>query len=339
MPNITKTLSVSMLCAIYLFLAACATGVTQPDWVLGTSQKYPAQGWLTGHASADTQMDAKDRARAEIAKVFAVHVQAQSHDKQSYSAINGIEQSRQMITQQVTTSTNEVLRGAQIADTWQNPLTGIWHALAVLSRTRASQGLRQQIASLDAATRGILQTPADNRAGEAIFRQLALVAKAINLQQARAELNQRLQAVDATGRGVLAAWSVGELQARQQALLGQLVVAPQGTGEHADSLHAMLGAALSRAGLQVAPQAPYQVVARLDYSALPKQGQWYWVRGVLQVEVEDTQGISYGVRRWEIKQSATDAATAERRFVSEVARILDEQAASTLIELASSDVQ
>ncbi|HET9679282.1 MAG TPA: LPP20 family lipoprotein [Gammaproteobacteria bacterium] len=323
-----------ILCTLCL-LAACASTPQQPDWVLGTSNAYPAQGWLTGHGSADTRAEAENRARAEIAKVFAVRIQAQSHDEQRYIAVDGEAQSQQAITRQINTSTDEILHGAQIAETWQNPRTGVWHALAVLSRARASQGLRQKIASLDAATRGFLQNRAPETGDAAIFRQLALLDKAITLQKARAGLNQRLQAVDATGRGVPVTWSVGELQAQQQALLGKLVIAPQGAGEHADSLRAMLGAALSRAGLQVAPTASYQMLARLNYNTLPQQGEWHWVRGVLQVEVTDQQGISYGVRRWEIKQSATDAATAERRFVSEVAKILDEQAAATLIDLAT----
>lgn len=328
-----RAIRLIFLAGLSFLIAACAGMGTRerPAWVDGESAQHPAQAWLVGRGSAADQARAADRARADLAKIFAVRVQAESSDVQQYGSVNGQGELRQAVERSISTQTDELLRGVEIADYWQEPQTGVWHALAVLSRSRAGQALRQQIAALDDETRGYL---ARVRSGGGVFPRLALLDRAITLQRARGELNQTLQAVAATGQGMPAPWTVGELEAQRQALLGQIRIAPRGTGEHADSLRAMLGAALSRAGLNVAPQAPYLMTASLDYSALPRSGEWHWVRGVLQVEVSGADGLSHGVRRWEIKESATDAATAERRFVSKVAAILDREAAATLIELA-----
>lgn len=326
----SRLITSAFLC---LLTAACA-GLGKPErpaWIDGASAEHPEQGWLLGRGTAGSQSEAADRARADLAKIFSVQIQAESHDTQTYTEQGGTATSSQSAARTIHTRTDELLRGVQIADYWQDPQTRTWHALAVLSRSRAGQGLRQQIATLDDEIRGYL-TQAE-RGGE-IFPRLALLDRAIELQRARAALNQSLQAVALTGQGMPAPWTVGELEARRQALLGQVKIDARGEGEHADSLKAMLGSALSRTGLDVEPDARYILSGRLDYNALPRQGDWHWVRGVLEVELHDRSGISYGVRRWEIKESATDPQTAERRFVSKVQEILDARLVDTMVEFA-----
>lgn len=325
---------VSLVLSTALLLTACATGPrapAQPDWVDGESRQHPSNGYLTGRGQAASQAEAADRARAEIAKIFAVKINAESRDVQTFSSSgDNPAQEEWNVSRAVATSTDQLLRGVEIADYWQDKAVGTWHALAVLSRARAGQSLRQEVAALDDATRGFLDQA--DASGE-LFRRIALVSRALQLQRERADLNRALQAVDITGRGSPAPWNTGALEARRNALMQQIRITPEGVGEHRDSVRAMLGAALAKSGMSVAPTAPYTMTGSLDYNDF-KQQNWYWVRGTLQVAMTDRQGNALGVRRWELKTSATDAPTAERRFLDQVSKTLESELGPTIIGFA-----
>jgi len=311
-------------------LTACASTPQRPDWVDGLSAEYPQQGFLLGRGQADDQEQAADRARADLAKIFAVQVNASSSDTQSYTAQGGTGQDTLDVSRSVTTHTDQLLRGVEISDYWQDPVSQSWHALAVLSRLKAGQGLRQDIAALDARTRGLLQQA---KRGEQ-FHRIALVSQALLAQQQRADLNRTLQAVEITGRGVTPQWNTGELAAQRSALMAQVRITPRGAGNNADAVRAMLGAALAKAGITVAPSALYTMKAELDSDALPPRDNWHWVRGTLQVTLYDAKNNALGVERWELKASATDAPTAKRRFLDIAAETLEKNIEATLVRFA-----
>lgn len=311
-------------------LTACAGTPQRPDWVDGMSAEYPQQGFLLGRGQADDQEQAADRARADLAKIFAVQVNASSSDTQTYTAQGGTGQNALDVSRSVTTHTDQLLRGVEISDYWQDPVSKSWHALAVLSRLKAGQGLRQDIAALDARTRGLLQQA---KGGEQ-FHRIALVSQALIAQQQRADLNRTLQAVEITGRGVTPQYNTGELAAQRSALMAQIRITPRGNGDNADAVRAMLGAALAKAGITVAPSALYTMMAELDSDALPPRDNWHWVRGTLQVTLYDAKSNALGVERWELKASATDAPTAKRRFLDIAAETLEKDIEKTLVGFA-----
>lgn len=78
-----------LLLSIIAVISACAsTGKTpsdQPDWIDGDSKHYPKQLYLTGQGMADSLDNAKDRARADLAKQFEVAVHARSLQQQQFS--------------------------------------------------------------------------------------------------------------------------------------------------------------------------------------------------------------------------------------------------------------
>ena len=61
------------LIVLLLLLAGCASG--RPDWTeSGKSNEYPASRYLTGIGTAADLGTAKDRARANLAKIFSVKI-------------------------------------------------------------------------------------------------------------------------------------------------------------------------------------------------------------------------------------------------------------------------
>src|SRR5690242_12646772 len=171
-------------------LTACSSskpGDTRPDWVNGNSSQYPAATYLTGHGQSDNMALAKDRARAELAKNFSVNVSEQSTDTSSYSQDSGsgapTTKNSLDVSRNINTRTEQVLTGVEISDSWQDPKSLQYYALATLSRAKAATALRQQIGDLDAGTASSM-SQAQNSSD--LFDKIAAAGQAVDAQQTRA---------------------------------------------------------------------------------------------------------------------------------------------------------
>jgi len=178
-----KTIFFATLSAILVILAGCATKPpAPPDWVTGNSAKYQSAQYLTGRGQAGTQEEAKDRARADLAKVFQVAVVAESEDVQSFKtgSSGGAGQYEGQAARRITTSTDQIVRGIQIAEFWQDPVTKNYFALAVLPRLQAASSLREQISQLDDAVNSYI---GDSRKNTDLFLKIAAASRALDAQR------------------------------------------------------------------------------------------------------------------------------------------------------------
>ncbi|MGE5624130.1 MAG: LPP20 family lipoprotein [Bacillota bacterium] len=324
--------------AAFLLLTACGMSKpqdAQPDWVTGNSATYPAGSYLIGRGQADEMAVAKDRARAELAKVFSVNISEQTHDTSSYSQTNAggtpVMQNTMDVSRNVSTRTDQVLSGVNISDTWQDPKTHQYYALATLSRSQAAAAFRQQIGDLDAGTTAYL-SQAQNSSD--LFDKISAAGQAVDAQQTRAGLQRALQVVDVTGTGIPPQWPLAKLQADRAALLKQFQVSAAADGRNAEGVKKVLAGALGDAGFTVADGAPYTMTANLDAANLKPQGGWYWITGTLQVTLNGS-GRAHGVRRWDLKVSGTDPQLAEQRLMDQVAQYLQNDIQGTVLGFAS----
>lgn len=333
-----KTSARILSLAAFLLLTAC--GMTkpqdaQPDWVTGNSGSFPASSYLTGRGQADEMAVAKDRARADLAKVFSVNVSEQTHDVSSYSQTNAggtpVMQNTMDVSRNVSTRTDQVLSGVAISDSWQDPKTHEYYALATLSRSQASAALRQQIGDLDAGTTAYLNQ-AQNSSD--LFDKITAAGQAVDAQETRTGLQHALQVVDATGMGIPPNWPLAKLQADRAALLKQFQVSATADGRNPEAVKKLLAGALGDAGFTVVDGAPYTMTANLDAADLQPQGGWYWITGTLQVTLNGS-GRAHGVRRWDLKVSGTDPQLAEQRLMDQVAQYLQSDIQGTVLGFAS----
>jgi hypothetical protein len=319
-------------------LAACSSakpGDARPDWVNGNSSRYPAATYLAGHGQSDNMALAKDRARADLAKNFSVNVSEQSNDTSSYSQSgtdaaagkNSLDVSRN-----INTRTEQMLNGVEISDTWQDPKSLQYYALATLSRAKASTALRQQIGDLDAGTAASLNQ-AQNSSD--LFDKIAAAGQAVDAQQTRVSLQKELQVVDPSGMGIPSSWSLAKLQADRSALLKQLQVKAAADGQNAQAVQKLLAGALADSGFTVADGAPYTMTAGLNYSDLPPQGGWFWISGTLQVNLNGSDSRAHGVRRWDLKVSGSDRQIAQQRLMDQVAQYLQSDIQGTVLAFAA----
>jgi hypothetical protein len=335
-----KTPARSLLLALPLLLVACSSAVkpenARPDWILGTSAKYPSASYLTGRGDADTLAVAKDRARADLAKIFSVAVSEQTKDVSAYSQSSAggapTSQNSLDVSRNLSTRTDQVMQGVEITDSWQDPQTKEFYALAALSRPKADTALRQQITDLDAGTRAYM---ASAQGSADLFDRIAAASQAVTAQQQRAGLQQTLQVVDITGRGIPPAWPLSELEADRTALLKQLKIAAGANGHDADAVKQLLAGALADAGFTVVDGAPYSMNANLDYANLKPQGGWYWISGTLQVTLAGSDQRAHGVKRWDLKVSGSDPQLARQRLMDQVAQDLQTDIQATVLDFAS----
>ncbi len=334
-----KTLARISSIAAMLLLAACSNAKPEnarPDWILGNSAKYASNAYLTGSGQADSLAQAKDNARGDLAKIFSVNISEQSQDTSSYSQSNAggtaVMQNTMDVSRSISTRTDQVLSGVEISDTWQDPATHRYYALATLSRAKAGTALRQQITDLDAATRGYI---ASAQGSSDLFDKITASGQAVDAQQTRAALQKNLQVVDLTGNGIPPSWSLGQLQADRAALLKQLQISASADGHDQGQVQKILAGALANAGFTVADGAPFTVNADLDYANLKPQDGFYWITGTLQVTLAGGNR-AHGVHRWTLKVSGSDPQLAQQRLMDQVAQYLQSDIQSTVLGFAGS---
>lgn len=333
-----KLTSFASVIALASILTGCATKPVQPDWVAGESAKYPGAQYLSGRGIAGSQEEARDRARADLAKVFQVAVVADSEDVQSFKsdAAGGAGQYEGQATRRISTRTDQIVRGIQIAELWQDPATRNHYALAVLPRLQAAASLRQQIGQLD---EGIRTNIDQSRKSTDLFLKIAAASRALDLQMERDGVQKSLQVVDVTGRGLDPQFSAPKLKADLDELLKRVRVASQISGDSPAGLTEIVSGALAQAGfmLETGDHPDFALKARMNLTDMGLVNGWYWQRGTLEVTlVESANGRVRGTKRWPIKASAIDKETAAKRAMDQADEVLKKELGSAIIEMATS---
>lgn len=322
--------------AFTLFMGGCATKPSQPDWVGGDSAKYQNSQYLIGRGQAGTQEEAKDRARADLAKVFQVAVAVDSEDVQSFKtdAAGGAGQYEGQSSRRISTRTEQIVSGIQIAELWQDPATKYHYVLAVLPRLQAASGLRQQINLLDDAARNNIE---QSRKNTDLFLKIAAASRAISLQQEREGLQKSLQVVDIAGRGVEAQLSSSKLKSDLDELLKRVRIASQISNDSPAGFAEVIGGALAQAGfmIETGDHPDFVLKSRLNLSDTGLIDGWYWQRGTLEISLSEVDGGRIrGTKRWVIKSNATDRDTAARRAMDQADEVLRRELGAVIINMA-----
>ncbi len=334
----------TLLLSAIVFISACSSTGTknnnQPDWIDSHSKHYPAQLYLSGQGMADNLNDAKDRARADLAKQFEVAINERSLQQQQYSKQQQGDQSteklEQSVSRQLSTQTTRTIQGIEIADSWHDQANHRHYALAVLSRNKARQNFEQQINTLDEKSRQKLKQ-AESETDS--LRKTALVQQAINTQQQRLGIQSALQVVDASGRGKPATTSLAELKRTRDSLINNITLSPETRGTLAQKLQAILSGSVANAGFQVsaASQSDYTLLAEAKLDPPFKQKNWHWLRGTLELRLIDNSNNDIGVQRWPLKAASVTVEQAEQRLLSDIDAILKKELRTTMLGFSGSD--
>jgi len=334
----------TLLLSVIVLISAC-TGTTikkdnPPDWIDGRSKHYPAQLYLTGQGSADNLNDAKDRARADLAKQFEVAINERSLQQQQYDKQQQGEQSseklQQSISRQLITQTTRTVQGIEISDRWHDPSTHKHYALAVLSRNKAKQNFEQQINRLDQQSKQKIKQ-AESETDK--LKKTAFVQQAIDAQLKRQSIQSALQVVDTNGRGKPANISLAELIRTRDSLINKITLSPNTTGELEKQLQTILSSNSANAGFQISAddRGDYILTAEVKLDPPLKQHQWFWLRGTLELRLLDKNNNNIGLQRWPLKAASVTTEQTEQRLLSDINDIFKKELRTAVLSFGGSD--
>ncbi len=332
-----KTLAIALLS---LLLLACAGSGSrenppQPDWVNGPSAQFPVTRYLLGRGEGRSREQATERARADLARNIEVQVAAHSRDLVSATrSRRGDEEAatevQQAASQEIQTSTRQLLRGAQVSDLWQSPEDGRWHVLVTLDRLRTARDLRDEIGRLDEATRAAVNRA---RNSDDLLLKLAAAREAVAKQRRRVELQRVLNVVSPTGASLPPRWRLADLEDELKALKKRLRL--RVVADDADLRELAAGAANAAGFLPGAGEAAlYSLRLRLPTTPPEQRDGWYWQRGILRLTLEDAAGRVRGTHEWPLKVSALQAEQLRPRLLQAAEAILRTELETTLLGFA-----
>ncbi len=323
----------------FLLLSACAQPAANPDWIAGEPGSYSAGRYLIGRGQGEMIGIARDRARADLAKIFAVQIREQSSDQliwqQGGEGLQGLQAS---ITRDVQAWTSQVIEGVRIAETWRAETGGDYHALAVLDRLQAGNRLRQRINRLDEETAENIALAGGK---ETLPEQIAAARAALLAQLKRQHEQQLLTIVDITGSGISAKYQPAELKADFDRLLDRWQIAPQVVQDDLGGLQELLAGALGNAGVlhrATAAAADFLLIGELNSEEF-KAGGWYWQRGVLQLSLQQrNSGRIFGSHQWSFKVSSRRQEALAIRARSRLSELLERELLEVLTGFGAVEV-
>lgn len=238
---------------ILLILTACADTPKPPDWVIGTkAAAYPDDQFLIGVGQAGSRPVAEERAYAAISRIFKAEVSSQAKDWETYLSLERkgkVEVERRLNIDTVTkVSTDKLLENVKIAETWSDPQTGLYSALAVMNRGTARSELASRIAELDEA---IARDVKEARGTADKLMKLRGLRRAIRNLITREASNSDLRVVSG-GRGVPSEYSVSGLTRNLEKFLNEnLVVVVEVKGDQAEAVRLAVIEGMVKEGLPV----------------------------------------------------------------------------------------
>ena len=322
--------------AVAILFVGCAT--KQPDWISGKSTQYPDNRYLTGVGQADQRELAKDRARSDLAKIFAAQIQETTQDKSAFLSERKEKElrteQRTEIERDIQVSTDRIVEGVEIAAVWRDKKLSQYHALAVLPRLKAANSLRQDIERLDEGTVRYLERA---RLEPDVLAKIGAAYQAVSAQRERLHLQQTLRVIDPTGVGMMPRWTLDTLEADLSVLARRLRIATLVGHDDWHILKSALDGSVAAAGFTVdtSTQAEYILTGNLALEDLGQREGWYWVTGALEIELKQSSDNSTrGRYRFPIKISAQQPQLSRKRVKDEVNRRLKTQLRDVLMTFA-----
>jgi hypothetical protein len=254
--------------------------------------------------------------------------------QRSKSGSSGPAQYEEQASRHISTSTDQIVSGIQIAEFWQDPANGNYHVLAILPRLQAAASLRQQIGELDNATRNYIE---QSRKENDAFVKIAAATQALQSQLERGTLQKNLQVVDVTGRGIEPQWNIAKLKSDLGELLKRVSIAPRVASDAPVGLAEMVGGALAQAGfiLDTSDHPQFVLQAKMSLTDLGLVDGWYWMRGAIEVTLTETTADNRvrGTMLWGVRGNGSNKDAAIRRAKDQADAVLKRELGTSIINM------
>ena len=324
------------LALVLLLLVGCAP--TIPDWVDGNSTLYPEDQYLVGIGNATTRSDAEDRARAAIAKTFAVQVQSrQSSSEAFWMARVGEAESqeyRQDLQTDLITRTDRLLTGVRIAEVWESDEDG-QYALALLDRLQVARPIKQQLAEIDLSIEAEV-SKADG--SEHTIEQLGHLLKALQLLSGRGVLAADLAILMPTGYVTAAPYSSAQLAERADAIAATIRVALEIFGDGQGIIEGEMIGALNKIGIKTVDGVDVEmtIAAEVSIDEYKANDPWYWAIAAVQTTFILPDGRALDAMRTTIREGSQVDSRARVLALEKVGKALADAVIDRIVNLGLS---
>jgi len=336
-----KIIFISSLLFFYSSISSPVNARIKPDWVESEAVRYPNNLYISATGSASDAELAKDRALANLSKIFEVRIDAASTSKSDiYVSLHNMKETvakKNHLSQLIRVSANKVIQGAQVVESWRDDQLAMFYALAVLDRKQARNNIMDEINRLDEATNTQLENIKLSKDPLLIIRGLD---KAISLQQNRLSLHDTLKIINLHGRGYPGEWQLSSLQAQLEGELSLLrISAAVDTGKVSNSteLQKILKTSMANAGFPAVDEGDYTFTLSLSINDLGFQYGWYWKRAKLNIAFAKSGGQIIEQKEWPLKVSSLQQEEAQSRLMTQVSNKLNVNIRSLIIGATSAN--
>ncbi len=314
-----------------LALAGCTSAPKHPAWSLGQSAQHPAETHFVGVGIDKNRNGAEDRARAQIAKIFEVQVQAVDRSSESFwlerLGRSDSSQYQQSASTQLTTRTDRRLSGIRIAETWFDERTKDYYILAVLDRLHLSRSLKGQIDELDGQISARVEQAQSQKAA---IRSLSNYVTALADLRSRASFAADLAVVSPSGFVLPAPHLASEIAGRIDRLASSLSIGVELEGDTQDIVRGAMVRALSNHSLFIngAAGADILLKGRVQTDEYRAQDPWHWSHASAQVEFFSAEGAHLD----SVRKTVREGSRVKSRADTLAREKLGEQLAASLVE-------
>lgn len=254
----------------------------KPDWVDGSSARYPDVSYIVGVGLGDSRPSAENSAYAALARVFRAQIHSTSRGAEDFRQTEKgkkIEIDRTIdIQDQTEVSTDKVLEEVRIAERWADPVSKVNYALAVLDRAKAASHLRQK--SLAAGMEAKEWAERARKSSDPLA-QIRALRKAILAARLAEGYDADLRVTQPAGTaGPLPLVSAAELSNQLTTLLDQhFRIGVHLTGPHADAVQNAILAGLHEKGFTGGSREDIVIGGDVGFEEVDlKDPQWHYVR-------------------------------------------------------------
>ncbi len=324
------------LALVLLLLFGCAP--TIPDWVDGNSKLYPDDQYLVGIGHAPIRGDAEDRARAAVAKTFAVQVQSrQSSSEVFWMARVGETESkeyRQDLQSDLVTRTDRLLTGVRIAEVWASEEDGIY-ALALLDRVQAMRPLKQQLTEIDLAVEAEINKA---EASEHAIEQLGHLLKALQLLGDRGAIAADLAILMPTGYVTAAPQSSAQVAERADAVAATISIGLEMFGDEQGIVEGEMISALNKISIKLVSSGKVDmtIVVEVRIDEYQVNDPWHWALASAQTTFMLPEGRILDAMRTNIREGSQVESRARVLALEKVGKVLATAVIDRIVNLGLS---
>jgi hypothetical protein len=319
------------LLSFCVLLAACSSTpdpTVRPEWIDNAKVLYPSDNYLTAVGQASKRNRAAKNAMANLAEIFSVQVKTETNmltqSIKDQSALGMTAESSTSLTRNISTETEQAIRGVEIKESWLSP-AGEYYVLAVLEKHKAAANLRETINEFDAKSADLIDYSINNAPNS--ITAINALREARDAQITRKIADSQLRQVSAAG--MHPDISIEKIEKLISKKLSALAI----TVKYKDEGHQRtLQAGVSSLGVMLTDDADIVISADIDITAPTLINGWYWLRGSYELSLLE-KGKVISRKRWPIKISAKEAALLHARLEDKI----NQNVAQYVIELVSDE--